>query len=323
MRCNLRDKIFCINSSFFPCCEGLRLWKEGGTLAEALKSEEFQKIKESIEKGTYQYCDLNYCRKYISELNRGAVFLEPGRVSYRPESLHLGVDGTCNICCRSCRDEKYTQRYEEVKQRLQDIEEVAAPVCRFLDLSSAGEFLASRATIEWFRNLDLSKWKNLKSIHLRTNGLLFTEDFWNSLRVEIRDLISNIQVSVDATTKEVYENIRRGASWDVLQKNLAFIYTLQKPLQLSFVIQVPNHFQIVDFYKDVQKLRDSEIVAFALFQPIEKWPGVSEENYKKLSIYEDETVWKETWNQLRSIGQENLIKEPTYKPGTLLKHSLV
>ena len=312
MRCSLGNSIFCINNSFFPCCEGLRLWKEGGTLAEALKSEEFQKVKESIEQGTYEYCDLNYCKKYIVELATGNSSLNPGRVRYVPETLHLGVDGTCNIRCKSCRDTRYTQRYEDVKERLLDIETTAAPFCKHLDLSSAGEFLASKATVEWLQNLDLTKWKNLNNIHFRTNGLLFTESFWNSLKEDIKGLVTGIQVSVDATTKEVYEFVREGASWELLQENLKFIYTLNKSLQLSFVVQAPNHFQILDFYRNVEDLQKRGIRASTVFQPVEKWPGVSEESFRVLDIYSDLTVWRETWKQLSLIGQGNLIKIPPF-----------
>jgi len=59
-------------------------------------------------------------------------------------------------------------------------------------------------------------------------------------------------ISIDASDKETYEKLRRGAKWEILCENMNFVSELRKNnaierLQLNFVIQNENYNQMEKF----------------------------------------------------------------------------
>ena len=67
--------------------------------------------------------------------------------------------------------------------------------------------------------------------------------------------IKGAEISIDAATKETYETVRRGGKWDVLERNLKFINSIETLdyLTVSFVAQKANYKEMVDFYYLMKK----------------------------------------------------------------------
>jgi hypothetical protein len=64
-------------------------------------------------------------------------------------------------------------------------------------------------------------------LFLLTNGLGLTKSVWASMP-HLSEKIVELRVSVDAATKETYEDVRRPGKWEVLHENLRAMGELSK-----------------------------------------------------------------------------------------------
>jgi molybdenum cofactor biosynthesis enzyme MoaA len=108
--------------------------------------------------------------------------------------------------------------------------------------------------------LDPKKHLNVK-LRIQTNGLLF-EKYWPELK-NIHTLVKEISVSCDACSENVYKIIR-GGSWSLLKKNLRFIASERKRLNvpeffINFVVQESNFREMKDFVTFGKRLGVSRV----------------------------------------------------------------
>lgn len=92
--------------------------------------------------------------------------------------------------------------------------------------------------------------------------------YWYDLSKYVREKVTCISVSIDATTKESYEKIRKGGSFETLLENLVFIKNNIK-LQhfcISTVIQKDNYTQLSDFIEFAKKYGCNH-VQYQIFEP--------------------------------------------------------
>lgn len=131
----------------------------------------------------------------------------------------------------------------------------------------------------FFELLALSKCNAQLRHIIITNGLFFT-DKWIDLLLSIKNL--DLTVSVDGTTKEVYEKIRAGANFERLNDNLKRLADKKKQtgnnmlLTLRCAVMKSNHTQIVDFVKFAIKY-DFKIVILAPVQ----------------NLHDEENIWND------------------------------
>ena len=81
---------------------------------------------------------------------------------------------------------------------------------------------------------------NLK-FELLTNGLLFNEKFVDELGIVNK--IERIVVSLHAARKTTYETIMRGSKYDLVHKNLEWIFSLKKSGKIKDVCLIFVFFQ--------------------------------------------------------------------------------
>jgi MoaA/NifB/PqqE/SkfB family radical SAM enzyme len=154
-----------------------------------------------------------------------------------------------------------------------------------LYLSGSADPFASKSIRKFLLNLDLSKFPSLNHIHLHTNGLLLTEEIWNRLK-HLHHLIKTVEVSVDAATKETYELIRRGGTWEILLNNLKFISTLNlKDVRTSFVVQDTNYLEMSAFYSLMMSIFNSKVDVY--FNKITNWGTYTEGEFKIKQIWNE------------------------------------
>jgi molybdenum cofactor biosynthesis enzyme MoaA len=68
-----------------------------------------------------------------------------------------------------------------------------------------------------------------------TNGMLFPEK-WSKIS-NMAPMIREIQISIDAASKETYEKIRRGGKWERLRDSINYMQELKRRKELSFALQ--------------------------------------------------------------------------------------
>jgi len=67
----------------------------------------------------------------------------------------------------------------------------------------------------------------LKSIYLVSNGNMWTKEMWESVKA-IHPYVYEYEISIDAATKETYENkVRLNGHWNTLMENLKYHSTLK------------------------------------------------------------------------------------------------
>jgi molybdenum cofactor biosynthesis enzyme MoaA len=178
------------------------------------------------------------------------------------------------------------EEIEFINSTIDKITSKFSPTITMLYLSGSADPFASKSIRKFLLNLDLKKFPKLQHIHLHTNGLLFTRETWNQLK-HIHHLIKTVEISIDAATKETYEVIRRGGTWETLLLNLEFISTLGlHDIRTSFVVQDTNYLEMNDFYNLMTHIFDRK--ANIYFNKITNWGTYTEEEFKI----------KQIWNEL-------------------------
>ena len=95
--------------------------------------------------------------------------------------------------------------------------------CKKILITGSGDPFASKSFRKFLFNFEPSQWPELKSVQLITNGKLFNEKNWNLMKA-IQPYVDIVDVSIDAGTKDTYENkTRLGGHWETLLKNLKFL----------------------------------------------------------------------------------------------------
>ncbi len=223
-----------------------------GTLDQICRSTYARIIKLSSLNHSYCLCDFNkWCLCYSSEKVKERANLPVLKThSDGINCINAEIDSSCNLCCKSCRNKKYVM--DDVSRLKADIVVDKLLSSGYLDqtknliLSGRGEVFYS----PYYRRLLETDLKR-KNIHILSNGILFNETNWNWLKNKYETI--DVQISVDAATKETYQNLR-GGNFDVLLKNLHMLAVLHRQghirnFKLNFLVQRDNFREMVEFVK--------------------------------------------------------------------------
>jgi hypothetical protein len=253
----------------FLCCPS---WlpidvNDGKGILSSFTSEKSIDIRKSILDGSYKYCDDVQC-PFLARLKNNQIprnFIPKTTESIKqfeeithPTIVNFCFDRSCNFQCPSCRNEliNYSGKLRQsVDLKLKEVEEEISPYVKRLYLSGSADPFFSSAFRKFLLNLDEKKFTKLKSIHLHTNASLWTPTLWEKMS-KIHKYVNSCEISIDAATKETYENKTRiGGNWEVLCKNLEFIVLIPtiKHYSFSFVVQDTNYKEIYDFYIMIEK----------------------------------------------------------------------
>lgn len=267
----------------------------GDNIGDLYNSPSARQIRASILDGTFKYCNLDACPHFSG----GDLSLQKDCIGTRYENivkerltslddmnLWLSFDNRCNLRCISCRKDyvKYSEEEHTEVERLLSVVKANLSRIRGLGFCGNGEPFASPSMREFLFSLDSSKYPNLK-ITLLTNGQLFNERAWESMK-KVQRSIKSVQVSMDAATKDTYEDLRRGGSFDTLMKNLSFLSELRKQnligeFIISFVANSMNFMEMDDFVRLGLDL-DCDTIYFSSMM---NWGVLPAEEYKELAIH--------------------------------------
>lgn len=268
-------------------------------------NEKANKIRESILDGSYRYCNHKVCPDLNNVINGKEpedAFVPKNtfelKTEYDVEMLVLCQDMSCNFKCPSCRkrlipnlhvnDEKHIE-----KQNMQDeaMRSFGHSIERVI-VTGSGDPLYSKIYRKWLQTASKEKYPNLKHIQLVTNANLLTEKMWNTF--SCTDLISLIDIGVDAGTKHTYENVTRlGGDWEKLLSNIKFLSTLKdrkRKLILSYVVSKNNYNEMSQFCDIIDNIipLDSYLSVAINFRQIVDWGTYSKEDIKDLQIFDPE-----------------------------------
>lgn len=156
-------------------------------------------------------------------------------VSNFPLNLDIHVTNKCNLSCVMCR------RTQEVKKGLLDktgflnfalyrkiVDQAAKEGCCAVHLTGNGEPLLDKDIIEMIK---YAHGKKILDVFMHTNATLMTEDVAKKL---LHAGLTRLIISVDSPVKQTYENIRRGAKFEIVRDNINALARIKKEMNLSY-----------------------------------------------------------------------------------------
>ena len=292
-------------------------------------SADAQEIRKSILDGSYKYCDKKLCPHLNTLLSTGVnngMFVrvdkptkeeviwgdgqtffpfsdEDGIEIYNesnlktgPGSINFTFDRSCNLRCPSCRLETIMEKPDEVKEIDKIIDFINSGYsrdCRRIVITGSGDPFASKSFRRFMFNFDPNQWPKLKTVYLVTNGKLFNKKNWDMMK-NIQPYITEVEVSIDAGTKDTYENKTRiGGHWETLVENLKFISTIDtiESLRISFIVQKDNYMEmslcadlIYNVFKERIQDRTSNKKTALFFGRIAKWTHMTDKDMEEKDV---------------------------------------
>jgi hypothetical protein len=196
-----------------------------------------QEIQNDVKTKKYTWCAVEHC---------GIKYQDMFEPYY---NVVFAIDDSCNLQCPSCRREKrmYTSGplYEE---KLRAITHAVELLNKFEDrvhilFNCSGDPLASHLSRPFLQSY---VGNNKQTFTLFTNGQLIKKLLPTTT---IFERITSYQISIDAGSKEIYEKVRIGGSWELLMENFDFLkeQKLNNKVLLMFTVQKNNYTDILNF----------------------------------------------------------------------------
>ena len=282
-----------VNGNCFICCPEWNNHKvignvfETPNLEDIWNSEVAQEIRRSMFDLSFRYCNLDLCQvkkeRYTDKYN--STIMDSG-----PRFIALNYDPTCNLYCKMCRDRKIVIARSQQK-RLIEFQDNLVKSRYFRDTSminvtSNGDPFASKVFWHLFKSLKPQDFPNLR-MRVRTHGLGFTPRNWERLG-DVRSMMTQIWISIDAATEKTYNIIRRGGRFNILTQNLEFLKSIKSEygfsLALHFIVQKENYHEIPRFI-EFSRHYNADIIWFA---KVYQGPDMSREQWEESAVHRPE-----------------------------------
>ena len=280
----------------YSCCPTWLPTKIGdlNEISNIWESQKLKEVQESILDGSYSHCSIEYCpslsQLYHKGISERATFIPKNQFNIenykKPRTFNYGFDRSCNLTCPSCRSEKImanSKEIEDIDWIIKEIETNYGEDLQGLYLSGTADPFASKSFRKLLTDFDKNKYPKVNNIQLHTNGILFNKKMWDLIE-PVQKLLTVLEISIDAATKETYEEVRTGGDWDILMDNLKFISTLPlKSIRLSMVVQNNNYMEMSDFYNIMYNMFGNK--AHIFFKKISNWGTFSNEEFLRKEIH--------------------------------------
>jgi len=228
----------CICEVFLPVPVGNIL--DFKSLEDVWNSPMAKELQKDIEiENNFTYCAIEHC---------GVLQMDQHLSRYK---LSIDVDESCNLACPSCRRDpimlNHGQEYERRKHIIDHILKLVQEFDKPITITtSGGDVFASRILRPLF--IDWQP-KDTQEFIFQTNGLLMKKLLPDS---NIISKITELLISVDAGTKDVYEIVRSPGKFSTLEENLEWLSNNRHLLpnaeiKIRYVMQAANAGDLVNF----------------------------------------------------------------------------
>lgn len=278
-------------------------------LSEIWNSEDSLESRRSVMDGTFRHCDATQCPylSYLLKFNevdpKGPIYHKdnlPTNIKEKfinqdpymevgPEKIEHNFDKSCNYKCPSCRKETYKATQEklvEVENTMAEMKQLFSKDAKTLYFTASGDPFVSNTFRTFLQTFNKEEYPKLRSIHLHTNASMWTEKMWNTMP-NIHKYVKTCEISIDAATKETYENkVRLNGNWDNLINNLKFISTIPslEEVRTSFVVQHANYKEMRMFADLIRGIFGKK--ASVLFIKINNWGTFNCSQYEFVKIWD-------------------------------------
>lgn len=299
---------------------------------EIWNGETAQKIRRSILDCTFEYCNEARC-PYLQTMSGPVKRVEAVEdkdlkiaidnnltvLPYGPKKIICTYDQSCNLSCPSCRTQiivemEYKQEILSIQGKLQN---EALKEADFLHITGSGDPFGSPFFKRWLQSMKRGDMPNLEQIHLHSNGQLWTAKMWNTISVEVQQLVRSAEISIDAASSETYAMNRRGGNFEKLLRNLEFISTLRRggPLEfwkISMVVQENNFLEMPDFVRLGQRFGVDQVY----FSQLVNWGTFSDGEFAQRAIH---FPAHPRYKDFAKLLQDSIFDEPIVDLGNLTR----
>jgi len=239
------------------------------SLEDVLNSNMSKELQSSIADGSYRYCNNKQCSWLLDtrgETKKWPIILPDKKI----KNIRLAIDDSCNLSCPSCRTH---QIFERDKFRLRKKYKLADAIIEYvrtqkhninIHVGSDGDPFASLVYRYFVKTI-----KDLPNVRfsIHTNGLLIRKMYHR--HTGLFEKLDVLNISVDGATKQTYETLRRGGSYEKIIENLEFIKNLNKKFMtcMHVVVQEKNFKEMFGFIELAKNYKIDRIV----FNRIENW----------------------------------------------------
>ncbi len=298
------DRIDVLESSVHQCCASFLPTSmgnlENSPWEEVWNSPNAQAVRESMFDGSYRYCNKILCpaiqsgtvatrERLVASEPHWAPIVDAGvtELPFGPALVNLSYDRTCNLSCPSCRKEKIASS-SEMRVRFEGLQNrnilPMLKTAKMAYITGSGDPFASKNFRSLLKSLNREKFPDLK-IQLMTNGMLLTPQEWEKFP-NLQGMVGILYVSIDAARGPTHELLRRGAKWDTMLENLAFMGRLRAAGEvdefvLSFVVQQENFREMGEAVDLARRIGADSIC----FSPISNWGTFSASKFKQKYIF--------------------------------------
>ena len=284
------------------------------SLDEILQSPVSTQLQESIRDGSYRYCNNNQCSYILDKRSIGNVPWGASNPERKIKHIRLAIDDSCNLSCPSCRTK---QIFERNKVRLQRKYTMSDKIIEYVKSTSHNVNIHVGSDGDPFASLVyryfIKKTKDLPNVRftIQTNGLLIKKMYQR--HTGMFEKLDVLNVSIDGATKQTYEKLRRGGSFEAIVNNLMAVRELKRrhnfEFILHFVVQKQNYLEL----EIMAELAESCGADRLWFNRITNWNTFSDFAHEDvLDIRNDEyEKCMDAINQLKNKNYKVLIEMPT------------
>ena len=281
------------DGNVYNCCPSYIKFPIGNfyknSIEEIWNSQQAKAIRKQILKNNYSCCRTELCgnnsNPALKELEYIDTNIELKEEMPLPKFVKFCHDFECNVHCITCRKNIMCQSKENLEKLNSEIDTYYLPLLKNAEtvcMNGSGDCLASRHGRILLKRI-AEEYPKIK-FDLHTNGLLCNEKLLKELN--ILDILSVVEISLHASTKETYDKIVLGSDWDKVIKNIEWLAELKKQgklddLLLFFVVDNINYKEMPDFVKLAEKYG-----AQAYFWTYRNWGVQNEKEAREMSIFD-------------------------------------
>ena len=238
------------------------------SLGDIMNSTMAKELQSSISNGSYRYCNNQQC-SWLMGYPGGAKEWTDNVPDVKIKNIRLAIDDSCNLSCPSCRTHRIFERDKfqlRKRYRLSDsIIEYVKSQSHLINIhvGSDGDPFAS-LVYRYF----IKQAKDLPNVRfsIHTNGLLIKKMYHR--QGTLFEKLDTLNISIDGGSKETYELLRRGGSWEKIVENLTFIKTIKKfKVHLHMVVQQDNWHEMLLLLE----LAEKNAADLVYFNRIQDW----------------------------------------------------
>ncbi|MEQ1726359.1 MAG: radical SAM protein [Sphingopyxis sp.] len=203
-----------------------------------------------VLRGEPQVADL--APEVIEAINEGRTTLDFG-----PTALQHDIDYGCNLECTMCREAKILPNKGTIDRAVGEIMQVAAMgSLKKTSMSGAGEVLVMAQILKLLES-DFYTSRNIE-VSMTSNLTNFDEKMWDRIK---HNRFEYLTFSADGASAAIYEAVRVGAKWEVVERNMRFLAMLRhrgdfKWITWNYTVQKAN---IADVAKAIELARELEV----------------------------------------------------------------